>query len=158
VFQKSFTTLKAYRNLYRGHTQRFELSKCSKTHRVLPRIVIRNCFDLFFRFGLPHYQWKSLWTITIRCKTRCVLLHFDSSKRCVCSLYAFKVISYPGEVHEYLNTRFPGRWTVTVEVPWRRNQKKRSKLLRITIRGKTQCVLLHFDSSKHCVCPLYKFL
>jgi len=26
-FKKSFTTLKAYRNLYRGHTQRFELSK-----------------------------------------------------------------------------------------------------------------------------------
>ena len=39
-FKKSFTTLKAYRNLYRGHTQRFELSKCSKTHRVLPRIVM----------------------------------------------------------------------------------------------------------------------
>jgi hypothetical protein len=29
-FKKSFNTLKAYRNLYRGHTQRFELSKCSK--------------------------------------------------------------------------------------------------------------------------------
>jgi hypothetical protein len=39
-FKKSFTTLKAYRNLYRGHTQRFELSKCSKTHRVLPRVVM----------------------------------------------------------------------------------------------------------------------
>jgi hypothetical protein len=51
-FKKSFTTLKAYRNLYRGHTQRFKLSKCSKTHRVLPRIVIRNCFDRFFRFLL----------------------------------------------------------------------------------------------------------
>jgi hypothetical protein len=51
-FQKSFTTLKSYRNLYRGYTQRFELSKCSKTHRVLPRIVIRNCFELFFRFLL----------------------------------------------------------------------------------------------------------
>jgi hypothetical protein len=47
-FKLSFTNLKAYRNLYRRHTQRFELSKCSKTHRVLPRIVIRNCFDLFF--------------------------------------------------------------------------------------------------------------
>jgi hypothetical protein len=35
-FKKSFTTLKAYR----GHTQRFELSKYSKTHRVLPRIVM----------------------------------------------------------------------------------------------------------------------
>ena len=42
-FKKSFTTLKAYRNLYRGHTQRFELSKCSKTHRVLPRIAIVQC-------------------------------------------------------------------------------------------------------------------
>jgi hypothetical protein len=55
VLQKglyNFTTLKAYRNLYRAHTQRFELSKCRKTHRVLPRIVIRNCFDLFFRFLL----------------------------------------------------------------------------------------------------------
>jgi 3-methyladenine DNA glycosylase Mpg len=50
--KKSFTNLKAYRNLYIGHTQRFELSKCSKTHRILPRIVIRNCFDLFFRFLL----------------------------------------------------------------------------------------------------------
>jgi hypothetical protein len=58
-FKESFTTLKAYRNLYRGHTQHFELSKCSETHRVLPRIVISNCFDLFFRFLLPHYQWKS---------------------------------------------------------------------------------------------------
>jgi hypothetical protein len=51
-FKKSFTTLKAYRNLYRGHTQRFELSKCSKTHRVLPRIIFRNCFDIFFWFLL----------------------------------------------------------------------------------------------------------
>ena len=42
-FKKSFTTLKAYRNLYRGRTQRFELSKCSKTHRVLPRIVMVRC-------------------------------------------------------------------------------------------------------------------
>jgi hypothetical protein len=25
---------------FRGHTQRFELSKCSKTHRGLPRIVM----------------------------------------------------------------------------------------------------------------------
>jgi hypothetical protein len=24
--------------------------------------------------------------------------------------------------------------------------------------GKPRCVLLHFDSSKRCVCPLYKFL
>jgi hypothetical protein len=112
----------------------------------------------FFRFLLPRYQWKSHWTITIRGKTRCVLLHFDSSKRCLHSLYAFKVVSYLGEVREYLNTRFQGRWTVTVEVPWRRNRKKRSKQLRITIWGKTRRVLLHFDNSKRCVCPLYKFL
>ena len=42
-FKKGFTTLKAYRNLYRGHTQGFELSKCSKIHRVLPRIVMVQC-------------------------------------------------------------------------------------------------------------------
>jgi hypothetical protein len=47
-FKKSFTTLKAYRNLYRGHTQRFELSKCSKTHRVLPRIINSQLFRPLF--------------------------------------------------------------------------------------------------------------
>jgi hypothetical protein len=30
---KSFTTLKAYINLFRGHVQCFELSKCTKTPR-----------------------------------------------------------------------------------------------------------------------------
>jgi hypothetical protein len=29
-----------YRNLYSGHTQRFELSKFSKTHRGLPRKIM----------------------------------------------------------------------------------------------------------------------
>ena len=120
-FKKRFTTLKAYRNLYRGHTQRFELSKCSKTHRVLPRdsygsmwlpLVMRQTAavakvtpeilrsvwqETDYRWDVcPHYQWKSHWTITIRGKTRCVLLHFDSSKRFVCPLYkflyAFKVV------------------------------------------------------------------
>jgi hypothetical protein len=38
-FKKSFTTLKAYINLFRGHEQCFELSQCSKTHPVLPGIV-----------------------------------------------------------------------------------------------------------------------
>jgi hypothetical protein len=60
VLQKglyNFTTLKAYKNLYRGHTQRFELSKYSKPHRVLPRIVIRNCFDLFF--SIPSISFQS---------------------------------------------------------------------------------------------------
>jgi hypothetical protein len=37
-------------------------------------------------------------------------------------------------------------------------EKKGSTQLRITILGKTRCVLLHFDSLKRCVCPLYKFL
>jgi hypothetical protein len=40
----------------------------------------------------------------------------------------------------------------------KKESKKSSKQLRITIRGKTRCILLHFDSSKRCVCPLYKFL
>ena len=72
-FKKSFTTLKAYRNLYTGHTQRFELSKCSKTHRVLPRIVIRNCYAIPFMHvvlqypippprALPHL--KSRWLLS----------------------------------------------------------------------------------------------
>jgi hypothetical protein len=73
-FKKSFTTLKAYRNLYRGHTQCFELSKCSKTHRVLPRIVIRNCFDLFF--SVPswylHRHCPPTWETVVE-----VLAHFS---------------------------------------------------------------------------------
>jgi hypothetical protein len=40
----------------------------------------------------------------------------------------------------------------------KKESKKRSKQLRITILGKTWRVLLHFDSSKRCVYPLYKFL
>jgi hypothetical protein len=44
-----------------------------------------------------HYQWKSHWTVTIPGKTRCVLLHDDSSKHCTCplnkSIYAFKVVT-----------------------------------------------------------------
>jgi hypothetical protein len=40
----------------------------------------------------------------------------------------------------------------------KKESKKRSKQLRLTILGKTRYVLLHFDSSKLCVCPLYKFL
>jgi hypothetical protein len=39
--------------IYTEDIQLFELSKYSKTHRVLPWIaVIRNYFGLFFRFGL----------------------------------------------------------------------------------------------------------
>jgi hypothetical protein len=43
VFKKSFTNLKAYTNLFRGHIQGFELSSCSKTHRVLPGGVTVQC-------------------------------------------------------------------------------------------------------------------
>jgi hypothetical protein len=42
-FKKSFTTLKASMNLPRGHAQCFELPYCSKTYRVLPRIVTVQC-------------------------------------------------------------------------------------------------------------------
>jgi len=59
-FKKSSTTLKAYRNLYRGHTQRFELSTDQE--------------------GRIHFQQ-------------------DGAPP-----------HYLGEVREYLNTRFPGRW------------------------------------------------
>jgi hypothetical protein len=75
-FKKSFTTLEAYRNLYRGHTQSFELSKCSKTHRVLPWIVIRNCFDLFFRFFLHGTS-----TVTVHRPGKRVLRYSRTSPR-----------------------------------------------------------------------------
>jgi hypothetical protein len=38
-FKKSFTNLKAYISLFRGHAQGFELPRCSKTHQVPPEIV-----------------------------------------------------------------------------------------------------------------------
>jgi hypothetical protein len=42
-FKKSFTTLGAHINVFRGHVQCSELSWCSKIHRVLPRIVTVQC-------------------------------------------------------------------------------------------------------------------
>jgi hypothetical protein len=84
-FKNSFTTLKAYRNLYRGHTQRSELSKCSKTHRVLPRIVIRNCFDLFFRFLLHGTS-----TVTVSRPRKRVLRYSRSSPRYLTTLKAYR--------------------------------------------------------------------
>jgi hypothetical protein len=38
-FKKSFTTLKAYTNLFRGHVQYFELLQYTKTPQVLSGIV-----------------------------------------------------------------------------------------------------------------------
>jgi hypothetical protein len=55
-------------------------------------------FISFYRFIVHylHYQWKSRWTVTIPVKTRCVLLHYDSSKHYTCPLnkviYVFKVV------------------------------------------------------------------
>jgi hypothetical protein len=77
VFQKkALQILKVYRNLYRGHTQTFELSKCSKTHRVLPRIVIRNRFKLFFRFILHGTS-----TVTVQRPGKLVLRYSRTSPR-----------------------------------------------------------------------------
>ena len=50
-FKKNFTTLKAYRNLYRGHTQRFELSKCNihaftSSKTVHPLITSEKCASI----------------------------------------------------------------------------------------------------------------
>jgi len=50
--------------IYRGHTQRFELSKCSKTHRVLPRIVMvlrpqqRKSVRPLLLHGDDHYRYR----------------------------------------------------------------------------------------------------
>jgi hypothetical protein len=33
-----------------------------------------------------HYQWKLYWTVAIPGRTRCVLLHYDSSKHRTCPL------------------------------------------------------------------------
>jgi hypothetical protein len=49
-FKKSFTILKAYINVFRGHAQCFELSQCSRTHRILTGIVtVQSDFDSYCR-------------------------------------------------------------------------------------------------------------
>jgi hypothetical protein len=45
-FKKTFTTLKTYINLFRGHIEYFEPSWCSKVHRDLSGIVMVQC-DVF---------------------------------------------------------------------------------------------------------------
>jgi exonuclease III len=42
-FKKSFTTSKECIDLFIGHTQCFEVSECSKTHQVLPQLVMVRC-------------------------------------------------------------------------------------------------------------------
>ena len=87
-FKKSFTTLKAYRNLYRGHTQRFELSKCSKTHRLLPRIVIRNCYTIPFMHVVPNTATASAPAFEIKMAT------FTGAERARCVFWFEKEISH----------------------------------------------------------------
>jgi hypothetical protein len=53
-------------------------------HTVTFGIPLQSCF-----WNTLHYQWKSHWTVTIPGKTRCVLLHYDSSKHCTCPLNKF---------------------------------------------------------------------
>jgi hypothetical protein len=74
---------------------------------------------------------------------------------------------YLGEVREYLSSRFPGRWTGrAAPIAWPPRSPDLTSLdffsygdsLTITIPGRTRCVLLHYDSSKHCTYPLNKFM
>jgi hypothetical protein len=55
ISKKSFTTLKAYINLFRGHAQCFEL--CKK-HRVLPGIVMVQCDFHWEICGCGNFQWS----------------------------------------------------------------------------------------------------
>jgi hypothetical protein len=84
-FKKSFTNFKAYGNLYRGYTQRFELSKCSKTHRILPRTVIRKCLDLFFRFLLHGTS-----TVTVHRPGKRVFRYSRTSPKYLTTLKAYR--------------------------------------------------------------------
>jgi hypothetical protein len=59
--------------------------------------MLRSVARYWLQVGrLPHFQWKSHRTITIRGKTRCVLLYYDISKHGICPLrkciYSFKVV------------------------------------------------------------------
>jgi hypothetical protein len=87
-----------------------------------------------------HHQWKSHWTVTISRKTRCLLLHYDSSNYCACPLnkyiQAFKVES---SFWNTLHHQWKSHWTVTIS-------------------RKTWCLLLHYDSSNYCACPLNKYI
>jgi hypothetical protein len=52
-------------------------------------ILFQSSKALFWNTVVPHYQWKSHWTLTIPDKTQCNLLHYDSSKHCTCPLNKF---------------------------------------------------------------------
>jgi hypothetical protein len=107
-----------------------------------------------------------------RKSVRPLLLHGDDHYRCSVSGHAPTVPHctvqqdgsppcYVGEVREYLNTisqvgglveRRPkhGHLIFRILCPW--------ILVTITNPGKPQCVLIHFDSPKHCTCHLNTFL
>jgi hypothetical protein len=57
-----------------------------------------------------HYQWKSHRKVSIPGKTRCVLLHYDSSKHCICPLnkfiWAFKVVKLILKLPSHLEASF----------------------------------------------------
>jgi hypothetical protein len=59
-FKNSFTTLKAYIHLFRGHVQCFELSWYGKTHRVWSGIVTVEC-DFHWWCGALKKKRALLW-------------------------------------------------------------------------------------------------
>jgi hypothetical protein len=69
-------------------------------------------------------------------------------------------------LREYLNTLSPGRWIGrAAPIAWPSRSPDVTSLdfsygdlLAITIPRTTWCILLHYDSSKHCNCPLNKFI
>jgi hypothetical protein len=69
--------------------------KCKRFRNTRQTVTIGIALQSSF-WNTLYYQWKSHWTVIIPGKTRCVLLHYDSSKHCTCPLnkfiLAFKVV------------------------------------------------------------------
>jgi hypothetical protein len=55
--------------------------------KVLVTLPLSNIWDIIW--NTLHYQWNSHWTVAIPSETRCVLLHYDSSKHCTYPLNIF---------------------------------------------------------------------
>jgi hypothetical protein len=78
--------LKCLQNIHRstpGTMDSLYTFKCkmfrNNSHTVIFGIPLYSSF-----WNALHYQWKSHWTVAIPVKTRCVLLHCDSSKHGTC--------------------------------------------------------------------------